>query len=317
MIFYPSKNHDRLNGVPFLPEQVTGRAMLNPHHKTTVEADTRVIWDSGAFQERDMHDRLAPAQALDRQLAVEARTRGLWRGHAEALVTYDMLVGVDEAIEDGRRVKRRGTEETARPAIAATLESAAYYASQRHRIAGAIAFAAQGATPRQYVDECVVPLLDLMTERDWLAFGGFCIIGMQPRLKPLFAATVARTLPLLRRKGIRRAHILGVTVHDALQVAAAEGRKHGVELSTDSSSIEMNSIHGRVWHESHMAGGRSPWRSVFGKEAKVTQDRIPGPREYHPRDLAHANILRFAKWAETLGAPPPGQQHLFGVDHAG
>jgi hypothetical protein len=186
--FYPSKNNNRLNRMSFTPECMTGsvkRVMLNPHYPVTTAKGTKKIFDSGAFQELDMKDRLTPKQALARQLSMNDLVRFRsedYDNHAEAFITYDMLVGVDEALINGERVKRRGNEETARPAVAATLESACYYASQRQRIPGAIAFAAQGATPDQYINECVIPMFDLMQPGDWFAFGGFCIIGMQPSL---------------------------------------------------------------------------------------------------------------------------------------
>ena len=111
MLFYPSKNNNRLNGAPFNPDQITGRAMVNPHYRVLVAPNTRYLIDSGAFQERDMHRRLQPWAALDRQLRLEAQIE-LSGGpeHAEAIVTYDMLDGVDEALHDGQRVKRRGDE---------------------------------------------------------------------------------------------------------------------------------------------------------------------------------------------------------------
>ena len=49
---------------------------------------------------------------------------------AEAVVTYDMLVGVDEALVGGKRKKVRAAEETAAPAVAETLRSARYYKSR-------------------------------------------------------------------------------------------------------------------------------------------------------------------------------------------
>lgn len=286
MHFYPSKNNNALNRRTFAPDVLTGRAMVNPHYRVDLAPQTQYIIDSGAFQERDMHYRLQPWQALDRQLTLESQIEyGTHGGAAEALVTYDCLIGVDEALIDGKRVKRRGNETTAQPAVEETLRSAAYYASQRDRVRGVIAYAAQGATPRQY-RACVEELLTLMRPgRDWLAFGGFCIVGMQPSLKPLFAETLRAVLPRLRSAGMHRAHILGVTVADCVQLAAAEGRKHGIEMSTDSSSIEVNSIMGKTWSD-----GR--WHKTYTKEQKYT--------EYHPCDLAHDNISRYHDWSQPL-----------------
>ena len=289
--FYPSKNNNRLNRTKFTPELMTGtvkRAMLNPHYPVTTAKGTKKIFDSGAFQESDMLNRLTPKQALKRQLTANDLVRFRsedYDNHAEAFITYDMLCGVDEALINGERVKKRGTEETARPAVAATLESACYYASQRDRIPGAIAFAAQGATPDQYINECVIPMFDVMRPGDWFAFGGFCIIGMHTSLKPLFVETVARVLPLLVKRGITRAHILGVCVADMVKYAADQGRKHGVEMSTDSSSIEINSIMGKVWNN-------GKWMKVYEKEQKYI--------DYWPAPLAHENIARYSRWSESL-----------------
>lgn len=301
MIFFPSKNRNELNGLPFDPEEITGTAMVNPHYPSVSLAHgTEALIDSGAFQARDLRRRLHPAEALARQTAFASRLAAGARGLKLRLVTYDMLQGVDEALTaDGERVKRRGDERTAGQAVTQTMWSASYYAAQRVRLRSAgigLCFAAQGATLPQYL-RCTRALLDVMEPgEDWFAFGGFCIIGMQPSLKPQFVETVRQVLPLLAARGVRRAHILGVCVHDALMAAAALGRAHGVTLSTDSSSIEVNSVHGKVWDAAHMAtspkGG--PWRKVWGKEAK----RAPGG--YHPCTLALENIRRFAAWSGGL-----------------
>lgn len=302
MLFYASKNNDQLNSRPFQPEKHTGRVMLNPHYRVrSLLAGTKKIRDSGAFQERDMLERLEPCQALERQLRTGVQTMH-WTGDYdnpdEAIVTYDMLVGVDEAIVDGKRVKQRGNEETARTAVEETLRSAHYYASQAHRLdeRTAIAFAAQGATPAQY-EACVRELLPLMRPKDWLAFGGFCIIGMQPKLIPVFYETLERVLPLLRRAGIERAHILGVTIPEPIRVAAAMGKTHGVVLSTDSSSPERN---GAAFGRSFVDGA---FKQAYTKDQKVTggKDVIIPDGCYHPCNLALANIERYHQWSQSLG----------------
>ena len=82
--------------------------------------------------------KIPPDKALARQLAFESsRTESgepRFPDGFSAIVTYDQLLGVDEAIVNGKRVKRRGTERTAAPAVAATLESAHYYHRNRNRI---------------------------------------------------------------------------------------------------------------------------------------------------------------------------------------
>lgn len=293
-MYYPSKNNNALNTRPFAPERITGLAMVNPHYPVDLAPGTRYVIDSGAFQERDMLSRLQPWTALDRQLRLEAQIEyGSCGLPAEAIVTYDMLAGVDEAIVDGRRVKRRGTEATAAPAVAETLRSAREYHRQRDRVRGAIAYAAQGVTVAQYVG-CVRSLLPLMRPgRDWLAFGGLCITGMQRgRMLPIFRDILAAVVPLLAAAGIHRAHILGVCVPEAIQHARALEVAHpSVALSTDSSAPELGAIFGRTY-----AAGDGRQRTGYTKDQKYV--------DYHPRDLAHANVRDYHAWISSL----PGTQ---------
>lgn len=167
MIFYPSKNNNRLNGQPFAPDVVTGRAMVNPHYPVLLDPGTEALMDSGAFQDDGINQPcLQPWAALARQLAYERWLSWQITGgpdwHFHGLVTYDQMFGVDEQMIDGKKVKARGSPETARPAVDETLRSAVYYASQRHRIRGSLLFAAQGINPDQYIDDCVLPMLDVM-----------------------------------------------------------------------------------------------------------------------------------------------------------
>lgn len=285
MLFYPSKNNNKLNTKPFQPDLITGRAMVNPHYKVTVERDAKIIVDSGAFQEDGIkRRRVTPEQALNRQLAYEQRLQAIhgddW--HFEAVVTYDQMFGVDEHVIDGKKVKKRGTLESATHAIAETIKSAEYYASQRSYIQGKIAFASQGINPDQYLG-CVLALLDLMYPSDWLAFGGFCIIGKVPRLKPVFYETLERVIPVAKRHNITRFHVLGVTVNDSIAIANSIAKRHGVTISTDSSSIEINSIMGRVMNKE-----TGHWANVYSKAEKYVQ--------YWPCELAHQNIEAYDTW---------------------
>lgn len=290
MIFYPSKNNDRLNRRRFSPETIAGRAMVNPHYRVGLAPGTRYIIDSGAFQERDMRERLQPWSALDRQLRLEAQIELTGHGgRAEAIVTYDMLDGVDEALTDEGRVKRRGTEDTASYAVQETIRSARYYATQAHRIAGAIAYACQGVTPAQYL-ACADRLLPLMRPgRDWFAFGGFCIIGQVPSLKPVFYEVLAAMLPRLDRAGITRAHILGVTVSDAIMRAADIARPYRVELSTDSSGPERNAA---VYGKEFVTEGRPRFVARYDKADKFIC--------YQPADWAMEQIARYDGWITSL-----------------
>lgn len=288
MIFYPSKNNNRLNGRPYDVEHITNTAMVNPHYRVRLAPGTRYIIDSGAFQERDMRERLQPWQALARQLRFEAQIEySGHNGHAEAIVTYDMLDGVDEALTPDGRVKRRGSVETASVAVMETIRAAHYYHSQRHRIRGAVAYACQGVTTEQYV-KCAEQLIPLIRPgRDWFAFGGLCITGVvRGAMLTEFETTLRAVVPMLRDAGVTRAHILGVCIPDAIRIATELEQRYGVALSTDSRAPETaGCVYGRVYVEGRQV-------SKYTKDQKFV--------EYHPNELALRNVRDFAQWLHQL-----------------
>jgi hypothetical protein len=315
-LFYPGKVHGTLNGRRFAPETAADLlVMVNPFYPNILESGgvgiplapgTRAICDSQAFQtwqtriigkRRTKRERMTPWEAVDAQLAFQQRLRDDGCGqdfNFEAVVTYDKLV--DEAVVNGKQIKRRASEVDAEGMVEETLRSAYVYKHREDDFAGAIAYAAQGATLRQYMD-CVRELLTLMRPgRDWLALGGFCIIGMQPTLKPLFVAVCREVAPLLNARGIRRVHVLGVCVCDALREAAAISAAYGITLSTDSTSMEMNALVGKEWDEDNMSttAKGSAFVKRFGKV-----DKLAG---YHPAELAMRNIVKFTRWFAKQGA---------------
>lgn len=326
-LFYPGKVHGALNGRRFTPEEAAGgRVIVNPFYANLmpprlVRGDrssafrwnappllpgTLAICDSQAFQtwqtriigkRRTARERMTPWEAIDAQLAFQQRIRddGCGPGfNFEAVVTYDKLV--DEAVVNGKQVKRRACEVDAEGMVDETIRSAYVYKHREDEFAGAIAYAAQGATVRQYMD-CVRALLPLMRPgRDWLALGGFCIIGMHPTLKPLFIAICREVAPLLKQHGIHRVHVLGVCVCDALREACAIFAAHGIHFSTDSTSMEQNGIMGKVWDEDHME--ITTKGSAFVKRYGKADKRV----HYHSAELAMRNIENFTRWLAKQGA---------------
>lgn len=277
MDFYPSKNNDQLNRQPFAPDVATGRAMVNPHYRALIHPGTLALGDSGAYQDdgtTPKRRRLQARQALTtRQLEYETWLR--WRiadgdpdWHLHGLVTYDRLL--------------RGV--AADVAVAETITNAIYYASQRHRIQGAILFSAQGATTAQYL-ACIDALLECMQPGDWLAFGGFA--GTVRYRMKTFCEVLVAALPLLDAKGITHAHILGVTSADAIREAARLGRINKIHMSTDSSSAEINGVMGRAW-----CNEREVWAPTYTKEQKYI--------DYHPAQLALDNIAAYSRWSASL-----------------
>lgn len=265
--------------------------MLNPLYPVRCFDTTALaICDSGAFQDLGTRARLLPRQALERQLRYEEQLRWRMDDHAfhyEAVCIYDQMAGVDEAIVNGRKQKVRGNEQTAARAVAETLDSAEYYNRQRGRIAGRLCFVGQGITPEQYVNACVVPMASLMQPGDYFAFGGFCILGRQRSLLPIFYETFPAVLRCLILHGITRYHLLGVCVPEAVTFAARVAAELGVILSNDSSAIELSSvISGAVY--------------VDGRKKKGPWTKAQKGVDYCPTALAHSNIDKYSQWAASL-----------------
>mgnify|MGYP000231591239 CR=1 FL=1 len=238
--FYPSKTHGGNQHYRYYPEAVSGRIMLNPRYVVSwFLPNTIALCDSGGFQ--DVHKRLDARQALDKQLWYEEYVRKIiapdWR--YEAFCTYDQMIGVDEQIINGKKVKKRGTAETALPAIEETLESAAYYKSRENELSR-ITYIAQGIDTEQYV-YCTKQLIPMIRPGiDYFGFGGFCIIGKYTKsMLPLWYETCSAVLPLLAEAGVHRVHLLGVCIPRAVEFAVLECRKYGIDFSTDSSAPEM------------------------------------------------------------------------------
>lgn len=291
MIFYPSKTNHTWYGRAFYPEHICGCAMLNPNYPIRhIAPHTRIFEDSGAFQDIDKNTRLFPWTALDRQLRHwnVLELSNPYPIHFEALAIYDQMAGVDECMIDGKKVKQRGTEETASLAIQETLKSAVYYATQRHRMRDAsLCFVGQGVTPDQYINDCVIPMMDVMKPGDWFAFGGFCIWGkMRKHMTPIAHETITRTVPLLKRHGITRFHLLGVTYAPAVKWTAELERKENVVFSTDGSGPQM-------------AGCIDGTKYINGKKVK-TYSQEQRYIDYHPHDLAMENIQSYYDWIRCL-----------------
>lgn len=304
-MFYASKTNDRLNREPFHPELVGHAAvMLNPYYPIkrlarvapwhcdqcdTAHTFPRCACDSSSFQ-HIAKQRWFPWQALNRQLQYEEQLRW-WLNepdfHFERVFIYDDPAGVDEAVVNGKKVKVRGTHETAAQAVKRTLEAAHYYATQRERIGKArIAWVGQGIDPEQYA-ACVAAQLEYMQSHDVFGFGGFCIIGRMPtRMMPVFAATLERIVPMVRETGVTRFHLLGVMYPPAVRLALDCAARYGCEVATDGSGPEQSAcISGAVYR----ADGTQD-HTIYKKAQKYV--------DYHPCALAIQNIHTYAGWLE-------------------
>jgi hypothetical protein len=296
LLFYVSKNHSRLNGRPFRPEIHSDYLCLNPLYNTTIEHPVNVLTDSGAFQDVDTANRLTFEDALDRQLQYEKKVGYV----SEYLVSYDRLV--DEQLIEGSKQKQRWEYDAAEQAVIETVGAAEYLAERRQQLAPRkLILSCQGVTIEQYV-RCAKQIIRIMDKQDCFGFGGFCIIGQRRfsitpdgcTFPEQFARIVEQVMPMLQTAGIKRAHVFGVSYLPALKQAYPIALRHGIQFSTDTSSIERNSvIEGKVWSD-------EGFRQKLGREWKYTgPDPIPAGH-WHPNVLAHENISRAVRTFRNL-----------------
>lgn len=247
--FYCGVGERRWNYHPVAPgplaciSPVKGRTKrtLRENRVTVPDEVTGIIQDSGAFQDA-MDNRLTFAAALDRQVAHADKYH--YANRIVYRVSYDLLI--DEVWQNGNRYKRRWSVQDAETAVAETIAAAAYLA--QHRNGYNLILSAQGVDAAQYTRcvEAILPYLD--TARDTLGLGGWCIIGMMPRrMMPVFRETLHAVIPMVARAGIQRVHIFGVIFPAALGELLWMADRHGIAVSTDSTSPANN-----------------PWRGDWG-----------------------------------------------------
>jgi queuine/archaeosine tRNA-ribosyltransferase len=282
MEYFVSKNHNTLNKRVFAPETITNRLCLNPKYGVYLQsppAQMNILLDSGAFQDRERSQRLSFNDALDRQLRYEQHLGFV----SKYIVSYDRIVD-ESPIVQGKRRKRRVSRRTADRYVEETIDAAKFFADQRRDLKPRrLVLSNQGVNPDQYVD-CVKETLSFSHPSDVIGMGGFCIIGQVPKYTEDYFETLERTLPLLRKSGVKRLHLFGVGVFKVLIKTHVMCQKYGIIPSYDTSSPEFNAVFGKVFSPDIDFEGPEGvhLRKVFDKGDKY--------RLYHPRDWAMLNI---------------------------
>lgn len=200
------------------------------------------IIDSGAFTD-DLDDRTTPEESLNRQLKWESEASRLWGfdWKSYALCSYDLLID-DQIWIDGKKVKRRWTEEESVFAVSETIKSAKYIDSQRkYLMPRRLVMSGQGVTVVQY-RKCVEGVLEYCTTNDIFGFGGWCVLGRRRKLLPTFFAIMEEIVPIIANFGIKDVHIFGVMYEPAIAGLLYITDKYNLRLSTDSSRPIKDSI---------------------------------------------------------------------------
>jgi len=218
---------------------LTGSRMFNGQYGpngrfTPQEVSLLDGWcDSGAFNDAP-EERLSPADALARQLRWEERASEKWGAlyQHRAVVSYDLLI--DEKWTAGKKRKERWSVSEADAAVRATVDAAAYLASQRTRLdRRRLVLACQGVDACQYA-ECASGVLAHAQPGDVFGLGGWCILGLFRKWLPTFWDAMRRTLPLVKQAGLSRVHIFGVMWQKPLGGLVWLADRLGLAVSADS-----------------------------------------------------------------------------------
>lgn len=252
------------------PEDLTGRRVVTAAYPPKnidagQAAETVAILDSAAFtDERKRRPRLTAEEALARQLSWEERARRLWGApewQAEALVSYDVVMR-PAWLTRTRQVRAGCLPDTER-AVAETVESAAYLASQRERLRPRkLILTCQGGDAVQYV-ECARSVLKFATPEDWLGLGGFAPLGLHKGWLAAFHETLWGVLPEAAASGLRRVHLFGVLYEPALAGLLWLADHYGLEVSTDSTAPIMACTYPdpkKAGVRAEVVGGKVDWR---------------------------------------------------------
>lgn len=215
-----------------------------------VPRDVKVIQDSGAFSDGP-NFRVSPEKALERQI-LHSEKYG-YKDQITHLASYDLLI--DERWLNGRRFKERWSEDEAETAVKETVDNAVWLSNHRQLN---LILSAQGTSPQQY-KRCAEQIIPLLQDGDIFGFGGWCITGkMRRRMMPLYAETMSLVFPLLGKYNIKRAHLWGVLLAEALAETAYWAYLYDVQISTDSVGPSVRPAFGS-W-------GYADWRDSSYKQ---------------------------------------------------
>lgn len=198
----------------------SGKIMFSPYYEPSRDGLTnqdmsgiQLFLDSGAFQRQRNGSIIEHQQCLELQMHRERQLAT----EAYAIASNDLLA-FDENSE----------------AVERTIAAAKYLASQRQYLGDRICvMGCQGFTQAQYVS-CASSILEHVTDRDWLALGGWCNLGKKQQRMQQFRRTMLEVIPLIADSPVCHVHIYGVLFQPALGNLLWLCDQHGLTLSTDS-----------------------------------------------------------------------------------
>lgn len=235
------------------------------------EQVTDVLVDSAAFSDKieltngviSKNARLSFEDALHRQVSHSWQYK--YSERVTHIASYDLLI--DETWQDGERSKIRWSRDAATYAVGETVAAAQYLSKQRKRLRHlfdhpvGLALSAQGVEVEQYV-KCAEQVIDCMEEGDIFGLGGWCVTGLfRAEMMPCFREIMPEVIGVAARKGVKRAHIWGVIMPEALGHLLYLCMLYGIRFSTDSSGPCRYPIDGN-W-------GYGSWRDSAYKSPQI------------------------------------------------
>lgn len=265
MKLYLSKCNDKLNTKELNTEFITECVCLNPKYKgiSIKNPNTKILMDSGAFQDTDKDSRITVEEALKRQLKLEEKIGMI----CERIVAYDHIGNVEETIKANQ-----------------------FLASKREELKPRqLVLMIQGMTTRDYI-HCLTETLKVASPEDCIGLGGVAMSGRINEVKYKLLDAIKIGLPVIYGNKIKDIHIFGVGTFKVLKEVSElkeTFRMLGINvdelnISCDTSAFEIMSTMGNVVDEE-----QEKWVKVFSKAQKYI--------DYHPADLTIENSIKAAK----------------------
>jgi hypothetical protein len=262
---YLSKCNDRLNSKDLNTEFISDYICVNPKYKgiTVKNPNTKMLIDSGAYQDTEKDSRITCEEALERQLKLEEKIGMI----AERIVAYDYIGNVEETVRANQ-----------------------FLASKREELKPRqLVLMIQGMTTRDYI-YCLTETLKIAKPEDCIGLGGVAMSGRINEVKYKLFDAIKIGLPVIYNNQIKDIHIFGVGTFKVLKEIAEikdTFRMLGINvddlnISCDTSAFEIMSTMGNVVDEE-----QEKWVKVFSKDQKYI--------DYHPADLTQENSKKALK----------------------
>ena len=262
MNLYVSKTNNKLNTKELNTEFISEYICLNPiyNNVTIKNPNTKILMDSGAFQDKEKEKRLTLEQALNRQLDFEKKVGFI----SERIVAYDYIGNIKETIESNKYLAEKREELKPRQLV----------------------LMIQGNNTHNYI-YCLVETLLIAKPEDCIGFGGVALAGRENDTKFKLLDAFKIGLPIIYNSGIKDIHIFGVGTFTVLKeitnikniLKQININTDELNISCDTSAFEVRSTMGSVINLEE-----EKWEKVYTKAQKYI--------DYHPADLTIENIKK-------------------------